>query len=146
MIVGRGDVGKDLRHRNVHIVQHGPELVIFRRLRQDIDQTQHDQQQNIEEVYATASDLMTQLSAWMDKYVSLGESIQKAAKDYQDTTQHLTSGKQSVIQKINKLEQMHLAPKKAKAIKAGSRIVRGRASIIPQSLSGGLSAPEDKEE
>ena len=107
---------------------------------------QHDQQQNIEEVYATASDLMTQLSAWMDKYVSLGESIQKAAKDYQDTTQHLTSGKQSVIQKINKLEQMHLAPKKAKAIKAGSRIVRGRASIIPQSLSGGLSAPEDKEE
>ena len=107
---------------------------------------QHDQQQNIEEVYATASDLMTQLQTWMDKYVQLGADIRKVAKTYDETTQHLTEGRQNVIQKIDKLERMHLAPKKAKALKAGSRMVQGRASIIPDELAGQLSAPEEEEE
>ncbi|MBQ9547798.1 MAG: DNA recombination protein RmuC [Bacteroidales bacterium] len=107
---------------------------------------QHDQQQNIEEVYATASDLMTQLSAWMDQYKRLGEAIRQASAAYDSTTQHLTTGKQNVIQKIDKLEKMHLKPKKAKEIKAGTRMVRGQVSIIPQELATGLDASDNEDE
>lgn len=96
---------------------------------------QYDQEKNIEEVYATASELMGQLKNWMDSFVKVGEHLEKARTAYDDSKKKLVESNQSVIKKIDKLEHLRIAPKRSNAkIKAGARISGGRESVIPAEL------------
>lgn len=108
---------------------------------------QHDQEKNIEQVYKTASELMTQLKAWMDSYVRLGEYLNKAGAAYEDSRKKLEGSSQSVIRKIDKLEKLGLSPKRSRArISAQTRIVGGRESVIPPELASGLSADDGQDD
>lgn len=104
---------------------------------------QHNQEKNIQDVYATAEELMGQLRGWMDAYVKIGDALGKASDAYDDARKKLVDSNQSVIKKIDKLERLGLAPKRSSAkLKPGARMVQGKESIIPKELSDGLS-PED---
>ena len=100
---------------------------------------QHDQEKNIEKVYATASELMSQLKNWMDSFVRLGDYLGKAGDAYADSRKKLIDSNQSVIRKIDKLEKLKIAPKRSGArLKAGGRMVGGAESVIPKELADGL--------
>ena len=95
-----------------------------------------DQERNIEEVYNTASELMSVLQNWMESYVKIGESLEKVSSAYNESTRQLKDSNQSVIKKIGKLERLRVAPKRSKAgIKSSGRMVGGRESIIPSVLA-----------
>ena len=100
---------------------------------------QHDQEKNIQEVYDTASELMSQLKNWMDSFVKVGENLDRARLAYDDSRKKLVESNQSVIKKIDKLERLKLSPKRSNArIKAGARMVAGQESIIPKELSDNI--------
>lgn len=100
---------------------------------------QHDQQKNIAEVYKTAEELMTQLKSWMNAFVSVGEHLDKARDSYLESRKKLSESNQSVIRKIDKLEHLKITPKRSNAkIKAGTRMVAGQESIIPNELARDL--------
>ena len=96
---------------------------------------QASQEKNISEVYKTAEELMSQLEAWMDSFVSLGETMEKASKAYDETKRKLKESNQSVMKKIDKLEKLGLSPKKSKARISTSTRTTGPASIIPKELA-----------
>lgn len=96
---------------------------------------QASQEKNISEVYKTAEELMSQLEAWMDGFVSLGETMKKASAAYDETKRKLKESNQSVIKKIEKLEKLGLSPKKSKARISTSSRAAGPASIIPKELA-----------
>lgn len=100
---------------------------------------QYDQEKNIEEVYKTAGELMSQIKNWLEAYVKVGDSLESARKAYEDSKSKLVDSTQSVIRKIDKLERMKISPKRTKGkIKAGARMVAGQESVIPRELAGGL--------
>ena len=100
---------------------------------------QANQEKNIAEVYKTAEELMSQLSGWMESYVSIGTFLSKAQNAYETSTKKLTESNQSVVKKIQKLERLGLSPKKSQAkIKPGARKT-GPESIIPPELSETLT-------
>lgn len=108
---------------------------------------QHDQEKNIADVYRTAEEMMGQLKNWMDSFVKVGESLEKAQSAYDDSRRKLMDSNQSVIRKIDKLERLKLAPRRSNAkIKAGGRMVGGQESIIPAGLADGLENEETNEE
>ena len=107
---------------------------------------QHDQEKNISDVYRTAGELMGQLKGWMDSFVKVGESLERANSAYRDSKSKLVESNQSVIKKIDKLERLGLAPKRSNAkIKAGGRVVAGQESIIPADLADGLDSEQKTE-
>lgn len=100
---------------------------------------QHDQEKNIQKVYATASELMSQIKNWLDSFVRLGELLGKAEDAYSDARKKLMDSNQSVIRKIDKLERLKIAPKRSGAkIKPGGRMAGGVESVIPKELADGL--------
>ena len=104
---------------------------------------QHNQEKNIKAVYETAEELMSQLRAWMEAYVKVGEALGKASGAFEESRRKLVDSNQSVIKKIDKLERLGLAPKRSTAkLKPGSRMVLGKESIIPKELSEGLDGEE----
>ena len=99
---------------------------------------QHDKQQNIEQVYVAASELMSQLKGWMDAYVKIGESLSRASEAYLESKKKLVDSNQSVIKKIDKLERLGISPKRSRSkIDPSARIVAGTESVIPKELSLG---------
>lgn len=99
---------------------------------------QHDKQQNIEQVYVAASELMSQLKGWMDAYVKVGESLSRASEAYLESKKKLVDSNQSVIKKIDKLERLGISPKRSRSkIDPSARIVAGTESVIPKELSSG---------
>lgn len=99
---------------------------------------QHDKQQNIEQVYVAASELMSQLKGWMDAYVKIGESLNRASEAYLESKKKLVDSNQSVIKKIDKLERLGISPKRSRSkIDPSARIVAGTESVIPKELSSG---------
>lgn len=99
---------------------------------------QHDKQQNIEQVYVAASELMSQLKGWMDAYVKIGESLNRASEAYLESKKKLIDSNQSVIKKIDKLERLGISPKRSRSkIDPSARIVAGTESVIPKELSSG---------
>ena len=100
---------------------------------------QHDQEKNLEKVYATASELMSQIQGWLNAYDKLGDYLQKASAAYEESSRKLRDSNQSVIKKIDKLERLGIHPKRSAArIKTGSRMVGGTESVIPKSMAEGL--------
>ena len=96
---------------------------------------QHDQEKNINAVYATVSELMTQIGAWLASFEDLGESLDKASRNYTQAKMKLVESNQSVIRKIKKLESLGASPRKSRArINTGSRLVSGPSSVVPASL------------
>ena len=107
---------------------------------------QHDQEKNIADVYKTAGELMSQINAWLDAFVKVGENLDKAGRAYSEARQKLLDSPQAVVRKIDKLERLGLAPRKSAArIKTGARMVMGRESVIPKELSEGLDAERDQD-
>ena len=95
---------------------------------------QYEQEKNISDVYKTAEELMSQLKAWMDSYVKIGEGLEKATAAYEESRRKLTDSNQSVVKKIGKLESLGLAPRRSSAkIKSTSRLTDS-SSIIPKEL------------
>ena len=100
---------------------------------------QFDQQRNIQEVFKTASELMSALENWMAEYTRIGERLEQVNKSYAESTRLLKDSSQSVIRKIGKLEKLGATKKRSNAgIKAGGRMVGGRESVIPKALADGL--------
>lgn len=100
---------------------------------------QFDQQRNIQEVYKTASELMSVLENWMGEYVKMGEKLREVGRTYDESTRLLTESNQSVVKKIAKLEKLGATRKRSNAgIKSGGRMIGGRASIIPTALAQSL--------
>jgi len=103
---------------------------------------QHDQQKNINEVYQTASELMTALQKWMESYTKIGDYLGKLNQSYSDSTKALKESSQSVVKKIGKLEKLRVTPKRSKAAtKTSGRMVGGKESIIPAILA--QDSPDD---
>ena len=108
---------------------------------------QHDQEKNIEEVYNTASALMSQLKGWMDSYVKIGEYIAGASRAYDESKRKLADSNQSVMKKIDRLEKLGLSPRRSRAkIGSAARMPAGRESIIPKELSSGLGPADDEDD
>lgn len=123
-------VAKD---NNVLIVSQMTLVIVLNMIRMAWKQA--DQEKNIADVYKTAEELMSQLSGWMGAYVNLGNHLEKARGAYEESTRKLRDSNQSVIKKIQKLENLGLSPKKSKArIKTTGRLV-GPESIIPPGLT-----------
>lgn len=122
------------RDRNVLVVSQMTLIIVLNMIQ--MAWRQMDQEKNIEEVYKTASEMMSQLKGWMDHYVKVGEALEKARGEYAESKKKLVDSNQSVVRKIEKLESLSLAPKKSARgkIKATSRL-NGPESIIPKELS-----------
>ncbi len=100
---------------------------------------QHDQEKNIQKVYATASELMSQLKNWMDSFVRLGDCLGKASEAYSEAKKKLVDSNQSVIRKIDKLEKLKIAPRRSGGrLKISGRMSGGAESVIPKELADGL--------
>ena len=100
---------------------------------------QHDQQRNIEDVYATAAELMSALGNWMETYAKLGDAIEKAGAEYRESTRQLRESNQSVVKKIAKLEKLRVGPKRSRAVvKASGRKGLSAESVIPAVLAQDL--------
>jgi len=105
---------------------------------------QHDQQQNIAEVYKTASELMGQLRDWMKAFTNVGDHLSKASAAYNEAKAKLTDSNQSVINKIDRMEKMGLSPRRSRGkIKSSAKNMRGGyESVIPSELAENLSSAE----
>lgn len=108
---------------------------------------QADQEKNIADVYRTAEELMGQLNGWMSSFETVGTCLEKATEAFGNSRKKLCDSNQSVIRKIQKLENLKLAPKRSRAkVRPGARKA-GPESIIPQSfLTGGHEDPGTDEE
>ena len=102
---------------------------------------QFDQQRNIQEVYKTASELMSAVENWMGEYVKLGNKLEELNRSYSESTRLLKGSSQSVVKKISKLEKLGATRKRSNAgIKSSGRLIGGKSSVIPSQL-----APEEDE-
>ncbi len=100
---------------------------------------QFDQQRNIQEVFKTASELMSALESWMGEYVKVGERLEALNKSYGESTRMLKESSQSVVKKVAKLEKLGATRKRSNAaLKTGGRMIGGRESVIPGALAGSL--------
>ena len=103
---------------------------------------QFDQQRNIQEVFKTASELMSALENWMGEYAKMGERLEALNKSYGESTRMLKESSQSVVKKVAKLEKLGATRKRSNAaFKTGGRMIGGRESVIPTML-----APEQESE
>lgn len=125
------------KENNVLIVSQMTLVIVLNMIKMAWKQA--SQERNIEEVYKTASELMSQLKGWMDSYVDIGEHLKKASRAYDVSTGKLNGSNQCVIRKIEKLENLGLSPRRSSAkIKTGTRL-QAPASVIPAALSDSVS-------
>lgn len=100
---------------------------------------QFDQQRNIQEVFKTASELMSALENWMGEYVKVGERLEALNKSYGESSRLLSESSQSVVKKVAKLEKLGATRKRSNAaLKTGGRMIGGRESVIPGALAVSL--------
>ena len=107
---------------------------------------QFDQQRNIQEVYKTASELMSVLENWMAEYVKMGEKLREVGRTYDETTRLLSGSSQSVVKKIAKLEKLGATRKRSNAaLKSGGRMTGSRGSVIPTQLAQNLEEEQQRD-
>ncbi|MCI1785856.1 MAG: DNA recombination protein RmuC [Bacteroidales bacterium] len=131
-------VAKD---NNVLIVSQMTLMIVLNMIQ--MSWRQYDQEQNISQVYKTASELMSQLRNWLDAYVKVGAGLESVRKVYDDSVAKLGGSSQSALKKgdtmlgrIRKLERLGLAPKPSRgSIKTAGRL-SGPESVIPGKLEG----------
>ena len=136
------------KDNNVLIVSQMTLVIVLNMIQMSWKQA--EQEANIEQVYKTASELMGQLQGWMTSYVTVGDSLERTLRAYNESRMKLSDSRQSVLQKIRKLESLGLSPKRSKAkIKINAR-KSGPESVIPAELygmcnDGDLHEDEDRE-
>jgi len=94
---------QEARNNNVMIVSQMTLLIVLNMI--SMSWKQHDQVKNIEAVYKTASEMMAQIKGWLDSFVKIGDSLDKARSAYDEANRKLSASNQSVIRKIEKLEK-----------------------------------------
>ncbi len=129
-------VAKD---NNVLIVSQMTLIIVLNMIQ--MSWKQHDQEKNISAVYATVSELMTKIEGWLKSFTDLGESLEKASKNYGEAKSKLVDSNQSVIKKIKKLESLGAAPKKK--LKSTGRTLSAPLTVVPQSLDSPESVTEE---
>jgi DNA recombination protein RmuC len=119
---------QEAMNKNVLIVSHVTLIVVLNMIQMAWKQA--EQNKNIADVYKTGSELMSALQAWMKSFADVGDNLRKATDAYNEATFKLKDSRQSVIQKIQKLESLSLAPKRGTA--KGTLPTSG--TIIPSQL------------
>ena len=97
---------------------------------------QAEREKNVDNIVAAASELMGQLGGWLDIYAGIGDRIAQLSKAYGESTDKLSGSRQSVIQKIRKLEKLGAAPKRGAVKTASRKSVPG--SVIPAVFADAL--------
>ncbi len=121
----------EARARNVYIVSQQTLIILLNMVQ--LMWKESDSVKNVESIVKSAQELMSYLGQWMNEYEKIGKQIDTLSKTYESSTNKLINGKQSVVQKIRKLEKLGAAPKH-KAVKGSDRL--GEATtVIPTSLS-----------
>lgn len=105
---------------------------------------QYAQEKNIEAVYQTAGEMMSQIKAWLDSFVKIEENLGRANSAYEEAKKKLITSNQSVIKKIEKLEKTYQVSVRRSS--RGRLDVSGRKtgpeSVIPRQLDPGESEEE----
>ncbi len=126
---------QEAKDHNVLIVSQMTLLIVLNMIQ--MSWRRHDQEQNMNEIYATVSELMTQIGSWLAVFEKLGLSIDSVVKNYEESRKKLSDSGQSVIKKIKKLEKLGASPKRSRAgIKAGARM-GAPGTVVPKSLDMG---------
>ncbi len=127
------------KDNNVLIVSQMTLIIVLNMIQ--MSWRQADQEKNIREVYDTASEMMSQIKAWLDSYVKIGENLEKASAAYSEATRKLNGSNQSVVRKIEKLEKNYgiVARRSSRGKIDVSGRKTGPESVIPASL-----APQDE--
>lgn len=125
---------QNAKDNNVLIVSQMTLVIVLNMIQMSWKQAA--QEENIEAVYRTASELMSQLQNWMSAFVSVGEYLRKASDSYDDSKKKLCDSRQSVIRKIEKLESLGLSPKRSRAKIQVSGRKPGPESVVPKELAG----------
>ena len=127
------------KDNNVLIVSQMTLIIVLNMIQ--MSWRQADQEKNIREVYDTASEMMSQIKAWLDSYVKIGENLEKASAAYSEATRKLNGSNQSVVRKIEKLEKNYgiVARRSSRGKIDVSGRKTGPESVIPASL-----APSDE--
>ena len=127
------------KDNNVLIVSQMTLIIVLNMIQ--MSWRQADQEKNIREVYDTASEMMSQIKAWLDSYVKIGENLEKASAAYSEATRKLNGSNQSVVRKIEKLEKNYgiVARRSSRGKIDVSGRKTGPESVIPSSL-----APSDE--
>lgn len=126
------------RKNNVLIVSQMTLVIVLNMIQMAWKQA--DREKNIADVYRTAGELMSQLKGWMDAYVNLGSFLEKAQNAYAESTKKLRDSNQSVMKKIQKLENLGLSPRRSQAKIRTKGRTAGPESAIPPALT-----PEDSD-
>ncbi|MBQ9893539.1 MAG: DNA recombination protein RmuC [Bacteroidales bacterium] len=123
------------KDNNVLIVSQMTLIIVLNMIQ--MSWRQADQEKNIREVYDTASEMMSQIKAWLDSYVKIGENLEKASAAYSEATRKLNGSNQSVVRKIEKLEKNYgiVARRSSRGKIDVSGRKTGPESVIPASLA-----------
>lgn len=125
---------QEARDRNVLIVSQMTLLIVLNMIQMVWKQAEREK--NVDNIVAAASELMGQLGGWLDIYAGIGDRIAQLSKAYGESTDKLSGSRQSVIQKIRKLEKLGAAPKRGAVKTASRKSVPG--SVIPAVFADAL--------
>lgn len=120
------------KNQNVLIVSQKTLIIILNMIQ--MAWKHQEQEQNVEAIYKTASELMSVIAEWLKNFEKTGVDLENALKSYQVTRYKLTESNQSVVKKIKKLETLGAKQRKSLAkTKAAARLT-SEQSVIPQAL------------
>lgn len=132
------------KNNNVLIVSQMTLVIVLNMIQMSWKQA--EQEKNIEDVYKTASELMSQLQGWMSAFVDVGTNLDRTMRSYAESKNKLVNSNQSVIKKIGKLEALGLSPRRSKGKVRISARKTGPESIIPKELEDGTPVEEESED
>lgn len=95
---------------------------------------QHSQEENLQKVYATAAEMMSQIKNWLEAYEKVGSFLNKAQDAYVESVKKVKDSKQSVISKIVKLEKMGVSTKPSQAKISSKSRVEAPQTVVPASF------------
>lgn len=98
------DLWRMAMEKNVYIAD---EQTLFAALRIiSLTWTQIAQEQNHEEVYNLANEIMDRVGQFMDRYKNIGAALEKATKAYEEGGKKLEPSGQSILQTCGKLQKL----------------------------------------
>jgi DNA recombination protein RmuC len=95
---------------------------------------QHSQEENLQKVFTTASEMMSQIKNWLVEYEKVGNYLGKAQDAYADSVKKVRDSNQSVINKIVKLEKMGVSTKPSQGKISTKSRVGAPETVVPVSF------------
>jgi DNA recombination protein RmuC len=95
---------------------------------------QHNQEENLQKVFMTASEMMSQIKNWLSEYEKVGNYLSKAQDAYADSVKKVRDSNQSVINKIVKLEKMGVSTKPSQGKISTKSRVGAPETVVPASF------------